>query len=111
MKKTLASCFVALCLGFGAVAYAQNQNAPSQPSPQAQQKVTLTGCLAKGSDANQYTITDQDSHQKVMFPGPAQLDRYVNQVVKLTGSMMVRDNGDKVFRPETVASVASSCAA
>ena len=110
MKKTLLTGFVSALLSLGIVAFAQerDRSAPSQSDPQ---KVTLTGCLAKGTDAGSYSITDQDSHEKVTFPGPAQLDRFVDQKVKLMGSMMVRDNGEKIFRPESVASVAPSCTA
>jgi hypothetical protein len=112
MKRSIVTTFGLALLALGIVAYAQQRDreAPTQPDPQAQ-KVTLTGCLAKDGNAGQYSITDQQSHEKVSFPGPAQLDRFVDQVVKLTGSVMVRDNGDKIFRPESIASVAPSCAA
>lgn len=71
--------------------------------------MTVTGCLAKGGQANQYQITDSSSHEKYSFPGPAQLDAYLNQTVKLTGSMQSGTNGEKVFRPESIAPVSSSC--
>ena len=47
--------------------------------------------------------------EKYSFPGPAQLDAYLNQTVKLTGSMQSGTNGEKVFRPESIAPVSSTC--
>jgi len=117
MKQTLIAACVSVLLSTG-LAYAQSQkqqqqpqrdrDAPTQPAAQGE-KVTLTGCLMKGTDANQYVITDKESKEKTTFPGPAQLDRFVDQTVKLMGTMMVSDKGDKVFRPESIASVAASC--
>ncbi|HLK49340.1 MAG TPA: hypothetical protein VKT49_14460 [Bryobacteraceae bacterium] len=129
MKRVLRV-FTLLILGVGIAAYAQqpgrstppDQGGPSQQrTPRAQpdepgaaqpgdvQKMSVTGCLSKGSQANQYVITDSSSHEKYSFPGPAQLDAYVNQTVKLTGSMQSDGNGEKVFRPESIAPVSSSC--
>jgi hypothetical protein len=129
MKRVLRA-FTVLVIGIGVSAYAQQpgrstppqQGAPAQPrTPGAQpdnpdaaqpgdvQKMSVTGCLAKGSQANQYVITDSSSHEKYTFPGPAQLDAYVNQTVKLTGSMQSGGNGEKTFRPESIAPVSSSC--
>lgn len=120
-----------LVLGLGIATYAQQPGAGRSRQPDAQtpsqqqrtpdadrsapdaqpgdaQRVSVTGCLAKGSQANQYTITDSSSHEKYTFPGPAQLDAYVNQTVKLTGSMESKGS-QKVFRPESIAPVSSSC--
>lgn len=135
MKRTFLRALTFLVLGVGIASYAQQPGpgrrpgtpsqpgdtpgAPAQPrapdadrsSPDASQgqRISVTGCLAKGSQANQYVITDSSSHEKYTFPGPAQLDRYVNQTVKLTGSMESGDHGEKVFRPESIAPVSSSC--
>jgi hypothetical protein len=134
MKRTFLPLVTFLVLGLGLATYAQQpgpgRRTPSQPdqtapgaapgrTPDAQQpdspdggqgqRVSVTGCLAKGTQANQYVITDSSSHEKYSFPGPTQLDRYVNQTVKLTGSMEAGDKGEKVFRPESIAPVSSSC--
>ena len=120
MKRVLRA-FTILVMGIGIGAYAQQpggpgtapqRRAPAPPDSAQQgdaQKMTVTGCLAKGSQANQYQITDSSSREKYSFPGPAQLDAYVNQTVKLTGSMQSGTNGEKVFRPESIAPVSSSC--
>src|SRR5581483_1587655 len=88
----------------------QQQPSQQQHTPDAQadrdatqgEKISVTGCLAKGSQANEYSITDNSSHEKSTFPGPAQLDNYVNQTVKLNGSVSSGANGEKSFRPESI---------
>lgn len=126
MKRTFLRTLTFLVLGLGLTAYAQQPGPgrqpgtpPSQRTPDAQQpdspgatsaqRISVTGCLAKGSQANQYMITDSSSHEKYAFPGPTQLDRFVNQTVKLTGAMESGDHGEKVFRPESIAPVSSTC--
>jgi len=127
MRKSFLPALLSVFLGLGLAAFAQHQPGqvppPSQqpnPSPSQQerdrdapgasQRVSLTGCLAKAGAASQYTITDKDSKEKVTFPGPAQLDAYVNQTVKLMGSMETKETGEKVFRPESISPVSPSCA-
>jgi len=131
MKRTFVPVITFLALGLGLATYAQ-QPGPSRQTPPGQtpgaqsqprgaqpdtpdadrsggQRISVTGCLAKASQANQYTITDSSSHEKYTFPGPSQLDRYVNQTVKLTGSMESGDHGEKIFHPESLAPVSTSC--
>src|SRR5690348_4554303 len=103
MKRTFLRTLTFLALGLGLAAYAQQPGPGRQPgtppsqqrtpgTPDAQQpdspgaaaqaqRISVTGCLAKGGQANQYVITDTSSHEKYSFPGPAQLDRFVNQTV------------------------------
>ncbi len=130
MKRTFVPAITFLVLGLGIATYAQQpgpgrRSTPPGETPGAQsqpggadreapgatqgEQISVTGCLAKASQANQYTITDSSSHDKYTFSGPAQLDRYVNQTVKLTGSMESGDHGEKVFRPQSLAPVSSSC--
>jgi len=107
MKLLSSALFVAV-LALGTTAYAQDQGqSPSQQQKQAPgdaPKASITGCLTKGSSDGTYAVADQSSGQKVQFSGPAQLDGYVNQTVKLTGTM-----SGKNFSPETIARVAPSC--
>ena len=133
MKRTFVPVITFLALGLGLATYAQqpgpSRQAPPGQAPGAQsqprgaqpgppdadrsagqgERISVTGCLAKASQANQYTITDSSSHEKYTFPGPSQLDRYVNQTVKLTGSMESGDHGEKIFHPESLAPVSTSC--
>ena len=113
MKLLYSACFIAV-LGLSA-AYAQDPNQSSQPQQKQQQqpqsdpqKTSFTGCLTKGSTTGSYILTEQTSGQKVSFNGPEQLDRFVNQTVKLTGTVS-GDGADKQFNPETIAQVSPSC--
>ncbi|HEY1240356.1 MAG TPA: hypothetical protein VGF16_07345 [Bryobacteraceae bacterium] len=129
MRRSLLPAFTFLLLGVGVASYAQRQpgSQPQQSQPGANpsqqrspdssadrdaaqgERISVTGCLAKGSQANEYTITDSSSHEKYSFPGPAQLDNYVNQTVKLNGSVSSGAKGEKVFRPESISPVSNSC--
>ncbi len=111
---TIASVIV---LSAGVLSYAQQPPSEKQ-APAAQQErdrsqdegtpVTLRGCLSKGDQAQQYTIADETSGEKVSFGGPAKLDSYVNQTVEIQGQMVER-SGSKVFKPESLKSVSDSC--
>lgn len=112
MKRTFLRTLTFLVLGMGIATYAQQPGPSRQPdSPDAvqAQRISVTGCLAKGTEANQYMLTDSSSHEKYTFPGPSQLDRFLNQTVKMTGAMEAGDHGEKVFRPESIAPVSASC--
>ena len=119
MKKLSRSAMFTVFLGMGIVAFAQTprpratppaqQEDPSAPAPQAGgESMTVTGCLMKGTGAGEYAITDSKSGEKIAFAAPDQLQKYVNQTVQLTGTVMTR-NGDKAFRPESVKAVSPSC--
>jgi hypothetical protein len=103
--KLLSCALFAAVLTLGTAAYAQDQPS-SQPKqgPNDPPKASIIGCLTKGSSDGTYLIADQDSGEKVQFNGPAQLDQYVNQTVKLTGT-----RSGKNFSPETIAQVSPSC--
>ena len=113
MKKLFLPLTFSVVIGLGSVALAQN---PSQrtPPPQQQeeqgngQSVTFVGCLAKSTTPDQYVITENKSGQKVTFGGPNQLEKYVNQTVQLTGTMMSK-GGEKSFQPESLKPVSPSC--
>jgi hypothetical protein len=102
--KVFSSAVLFTCLALGSATYGQT---PEQSTPQKSSdatKVTVTGCLTKGDGANEYSITDQKTGQKVPFSGPSQIDKYVNQTVRLTGTVQ-----DKVFKPEAINQVAATC--
>lgn len=83
---------------------------PSQQSEQSDDSrpMTLIGCLAKGSAADQFVITDKKSGQKITFGGPNQLDKFINQTVQLSGTVTSRA-GSQSFRPESLKPVSPSC--
>ena len=110
--KLIYSAFLTAVLALGAAAYAQDQKQSAPPQEKQQPsdggKTSYTGCLTKGASDGNYVITDQTSGEKVPFAGPSQLDRFVNQTVKLTGTVSGQ-GAEKVFNPESVAQVAASC--
>jgi hypothetical protein len=108
--KLLSSVVIPACLALASLAYGQD---PPQGTPTPQKsgdasKVSVTGCLTKGTNANEYLVTDQKTGEKLPFAGPAQLDKYLNQTVKLTGTMAGQGE-DKVFKPEAINQVSASC--
>jgi hypothetical protein len=116
MNSRLNSAIVVACAALASVVYAQEPNSaqqpPEPPAGQSQQagpsSVSITGCLMKGSEAGSYSITDQKTGEKYPFNGPAQLDKYVNQTVTLSGAMTTQGS-DKLFRPERIAPVSATC--
>jgi len=108
--KLFPSVVLSLGLALGTLAYGQNpaQGTPAPEKSNDTPKVTFTGCLAKGSAANEYTITDQKTGEKIQFTGPAQVEKFVNQTVKLTGTMVTKGQ-EKAFQPETINQVAETC--
>lgn len=121
MKKLSLSATLTVFLGLGIAALAQvpgrrtppsqqNEQQPqSDPAPQAGgQSLTVTGCLMQGAGSGEYAITDTKSGEKFSFAAPDQLQKYLNQTVQLTGTVMSR-GGDKAFRPESVKAISPSC--
>lgn len=107
MKKTLMGAFASILLSASAVSYAQEQ--PAQKEPQGDASAAqVRGCLTKGSEPQQYVVTDDKSGKKVAFGASSKLDSYVNQTVELTGRVVDR-GGEKSFQPEAIKSVSSSC--
>ncbi|HJT89447.1 MAG TPA: hypothetical protein VJ732_16375 [Bryobacteraceae bacterium] len=112
MKKTLIASIAAMFLGILTVGYAQDH--PRQPDQGQQERnreasvVTIRGCLAKGSQPQQYMVADETSGENVTFSGPARLDDYVNQTVELTGQY-VDDGGQRTFQPRSMKAVSGSC--
>lgn len=111
--KLLSSTILFASLAVGSFAYGQQagQSAPP-PTPSQQQSdtptVSVTGCLVKGETNGSYVITDQQSGEKLTFPGPDQLDNYVNQTVRLTGTMSSQGSS-KAFKPQRISTVSSTC--
>lgn len=109
--RPLSSAVLLAVLALGSIAYAQDpsQTPPSTPQKQSDTpKVSVTGCLTKGSGTGEYLITDQKSGEKVPFSGPVQLDKYVNQTVRLTGTIAAQ-GGEKAFKPESINQVSPTC--
>jgi uncharacterized protein YdeI (BOF family) len=101
--------FVGISIAVCAQGSGQETTPPRQSEHNQDQKVSLTGCLTKGAEANQYVITDQISREKVTFEAPAQFYRFVNTMVRLTGHIVTRNHEERVFQPQTLAPLSSSC--
>jgi hypothetical protein len=97
-------------LALGSLAFAQSPSRQAPPPEKSNDapKVTVTGCLAKDSAANAYTITDKQTGEKLAFQAPAQIEKFLNQTVKLTGTMVTKGQ-EKSFQPETINQVAATC--
>lgn len=116
MKRLLLSTIVLTALAMGSEVYARAQekgtSQQQQQQPEAQQSdvqpASITGCLTKGANENEYVIADQKSGEKTSFRASSTLDKYVNQTITLTGKMIVM-NGSRIFRPETATPVSNSC--
>jgi hypothetical protein len=100
------------CLTLGSLAYGQDQPKGAQPPANKSaddQKVSVTGCLMKGAGAGaEFVISDPKTGTKVPVAGPAQLEKYVNQTVTLTGTISSQGQ-DKVLKPESINQVAATC--
>ena len=70
--------------------------------------MTVTGCLTKGASAGLYTITDQKTGEKTPIASPDELNKYLNQTVKLIGTIASQGQ-EKVFKPESVSQVSATC--
>jgi hypothetical protein len=118
MKKLSTSAMFTVFIGLGIAAFAQNPNQrtpPSQQPPQSEQNeqaadqpMTLTGCLMKGEQPEEYSVTDNKSGEKVSFAAPEQVLKYVNQTVELSGTVTTR-GGARAFRPESLKAISPSC--
>jgi hypothetical protein len=120
MKKLIRPAMFTVFIGLGIAAFGQE---PSQRTPPSQQPhgdqaepneqaggqpMTLTGCLMKGTAPDQYAITDQKSGEKISFAAPDQLQKYLNQTVQLTGTVMNR-GGQKAFQAQSLKAISPSC--
>jgi hypothetical protein len=107
--KLFPSMLLLTGLALGSVAYGQDPSQAAPPQgPSDAGKMTVTGCLTKGATAGQYTITDQKTGEKTPIAGPDQLDKYLNQTVKLTGTIASQGQ-EKVFKPDSISQVSATC--
>jgi hypothetical protein len=116
MKKLNRFATLSVFLGMGIAAFGQTPNQRTPPSQQQAepneqaggQPMTIIGCLMKGDTPAQYAITDNKSGEKISFAAPDQLQKFLNQTVQLTGSVMNR-GGQRSFQPQSVKAVSPSC--
>lgn len=81
---------LATAIGFGAMAIATAQLAHAQSSDKPDQKrdprrVTLSGCVERGTGPNEYTIDDDQSGKFRVSGG--RISRFIGQRVEVTGTV------------------------
>jgi len=78
---------------------------------QAQEQTTITGCLAKGSAAGSYMLTEEKTGNRVTVKGSADLEKHSsNHTVKLTGTKTT-EGGATVFNVTKIEHIAPTCKA
>lgn len=80
----------ATAIGFGVMAIAAAQAAPAQTGDKSDKKrdprrVTLSGCVERGTGPNEYTIDDEASGKFRVSGG--RINQYIGQRVEVTGNV------------------------
>ena len=88
MKTQWASYVLAfvLALGFGSLA------AAAQEKTTGDKPVTVTGCLQKGDEAGEYSITSEDGKRYGLRSKSVGLSKHVGHSVTVTGTQMREEN-------------------
>ena len=83
MKLKIGTLLVGLVLlAFGSTMFAQNSSDDSKSKSNTR---TVTGCLTKGDDANEFLLTANDGSTWEIRSDTASLAEHVNQTVTATG--------------------------
>jgi len=82
------------------------QGVPPAASPGAHGQA-MTGCLSKGSGANEYLLTNEKGEQTVLISAE-DLSKHVAHKVRVTGAPD-KEKDKQVLRVEGVEHVADSC--
>jgi hypothetical protein len=75
----------ALALGLGSLAWAAQENQTKTKSGKA---VTVTGCLQKGDEAGEYSITSEDGKRYGLRSKSVDLSKHLGHQVTVTGTKM-----------------------
>jgi hypothetical protein len=82
MNFKIATGFVALCMFAGMAGLATAEDTAKTTHQRAR---TLTGCLQKGEDANEYNLTAKDGATWEIKSDSVKLDDHVGHTVTVTG--------------------------
>jgi hypothetical protein len=82
MKVKIVMAFLALFMFAGAAGLATAQDTTKTTHKKTR---TLTGCLQKGEDANEYNFTAKDGGTWEIKSDSVKLDEHVGHTVKITG--------------------------
>jgi hypothetical protein len=78
-----------LALSFGSLASATQEKTTSGKA------VTVTGCLQKGDEAGEYSITSEDGKRYGLRSKTVGLAKHVGHKVTVTGTPMAEENEEK----------------
>jgi len=110
LSKTMRICALLFAMAIATCpAWAQDasQNPPAsdqaQPAPAGHPKhhmmggksVSVTGCLQKGDEANEYSITGEDGKKYGLFSTKTNLSEHVGHKVTVTGRMRKESEAGK----------------
>jgi hypothetical protein len=81
-----------LALGLGSLAWTAQEN---QTKTKGGQSVTVTGCLQKGDEAGEYSITGEDGKHYGLRSKSVDLSKHLGHQVTVTGTKMREENEEK----------------
>jgi hypothetical protein len=82
----------ALALGLGSLAWTAQED---QTKTKAGKSVTVTGCLQKGDEAGEYSITGEDGKRYGVRSKSVDLSQHLGHKVTVTGTRMREENEEK----------------
>src|SRR5467141_1424359 len=83
---------LALALSFGSMVWAAQENQTKTKSGKA---VTVTGCLQKGEETGEYSITSEDGKRYGLRSKAVDLSKHLGHKVTVTGTKMREENEEK----------------
>jgi hypothetical protein len=95
MKPTAWANYVLACvlaLGLGSLAWTAQE---SQTKTKGGNSVTVTGCLQKGDEAGEYSITGEDGKHYGLHSKSVDLSKHLGHQVTVTGTKMREENEEK----------------
>jgi hypothetical protein len=90
--KYVLACVLALGLGLGSVAGTTQEN---QTKTKGGKSVTVTGCLQKGDEAGEYSITGDDGKRFGLRSKSVDLSKHVGHKVTVAGTQTREENEEK----------------
>jgi hypothetical protein len=88
-KYVLAS---VLALGLGSLAWTAQED---QTKTKGGKSLTVTGCLQKGDEAGEYSITGEDGKRYGVRSKSVDLSKHLGHKVTVTGTKMREENAEK----------------
>ena len=82
-----------LALGLGSLAWTTQEN---QTKTKGGKSVTITGCLQKGDEAGEYSVTGEEGKRYGLHGGNSvDLSKHLGHKVTVTGTKMREENEEK----------------